>query len=171
MAYKLRAINFKGVIWTLVLLLLSSCAGEKKPLQSGVDKPSEEYIQTGIGPGGRPIGPAWSRSPVYASNGMAATAQPLATQIAIDILKSGGTAVDAAIAANAALGLMEPTGNGIGGDLFAMVWDPEAEELAGLNASGRSPKSRSFGQLLKELDGSDKIPPLGTLAGHCSRCR
>ena len=163
MAYQLRAINFKGVMWTLVPLLLSSCVGEKKPLQSGADKPSEEYIQTGIGPGGRPIGPAWSRSPVYASNGMAATAQPLATQIAIDILKAGGTAVDAAIAANAALGLMEPTGNGIGGDLFAMVWDPEAEELAGLNASGRSPKSRSFGQLLKELDGSDKIPPLGHL--------
>ena len=159
----MKEIFFKGLIWAFVSLLLSSCEGEKQLPQPEVDKPSEEKIQTGIGPGGRPVGPAWSRSPVYASNGMAATAQPLATQIAIDILKSGGTAVDAAIAANAALGLMEPTGNGIGGDLFAMVWDPETDELAGLNASGRSPKSRSFEQLLKGLNGSDKIPPLGHL--------
>tara|TARA_B100000927_G_scaffold62795_1_gene49248 strand:+ start:65 stop:1885 length:1821 start_codon:yes stop_codon:yes gene_type:complete len=163
MAEKVKEIFFKILICALASLLLSACAGEKKLPESEIDKPSAENNQTEIGPGGRPVGPAWSRSPVYARNGMAATAQPLATQIAIDILKSGGTAVDAAIAANAALGLMEPTGNGIGGDLFAMVWDPEAEELAGLNASGRSPKSRSFEQLLKELDGSDKIPPLGHL--------
>ena len=75
---------------------------------------------------------------------MAATSQPLATQIALDILKAGGSAVDAAIAANAALGLMEPTGSGIGGDLFAIVWDAEHEELAGLNASGRSPKAMTL---------------------------
>jgi len=80
-----------------------------------------------------------SRSEVIASHGMAATSQPLATQIALDILKVGGHAVDAAIAANAALGLMEPTGSGIGGDLFAIVWDAEREELVGLNASGRAP--------------------------------
>ena len=71
---------------------------------------------------------------------MAATSQPLATQVALDILKAGGSAVDAAIAANAALGLMEPTGCGIGGDLFAIVWDAEKRELVGLNASGRSPR-------------------------------
>lgn len=81
-----------------------------------------------------------SRSEVIAKNGMAATSQPLATQIALDILKAGGSAVDAAIAANAALGLMEPTGCGIGGDLFAIVWDNEEKALAGLNASGRSPE-------------------------------
>ena len=80
-----------------------------------------------------------TRSEVIARNGMACTSQPLATQIALDVLKKGGSAVDAAIAANAALGLMEPTGCGIGGDLFAIVWDAETEQLYGLNASGRSP--------------------------------
>ncbi len=116
-----------------------------------------------IGPGGRPVGQAWSRSPVYAANGMAATAQPLASQIAINILQAGGSAVDAAIAANAALGLMEPTGNGIGGDLFAIVWDPKSQRLHGLNASGRSPASRSLAQLRDQLQGADSIPPLGHL--------
>jgi gamma-glutamyltranspeptidase/glutathione hydrolase len=97
-----------------------------------------------LGPGARPVGEEWSRSPVYAANGMAATAQPLASQIAIDILKKGGSAVDAAIAANAALGLMEPTGNGIGGDLFAIVWDPKSGRLYGINGSGRAPMGRSL---------------------------
>ncbi|WP_346839401.1 gamma-glutamyltransferase [Microbulbifer sp. SAOS-129_SWC] len=85
-----------------------------------------------------------SRSPVLATHGMAATSQPLATQIALDILKRGGSAVDAAIAANAAQGLMEPTGSGVGGDLFAIVWSAKEHKLYGLNASGRSPKSLPF---------------------------
>lgn len=96
-----------------------------------------------------------SRSSVIAQNGMAATSQPLATQVALDILKAGGSAVDAAIAANATLGLMEPTGNGIGGDLFAIIWDPKTQKLYGLNASGRAP----MGQSLKQLqDRTKKMP-------------
>ncbi len=87
-----------------------------------------------------------SRSAVIAQHGMAATSQPLATQIALDILKQGGSAVDAAIAANAALGLMEPTGNGIGGDLFAIIWDPKTKKLHGLNGSGRAPKGMTLAQ-------------------------
>lgn len=102
-----------------------------------------------------------SRSEVIAAHGMAATSQPLATQIALDILKAGGSAVDAAIAANAALGLMEPTGSGIGGDLFAIVWDAEKKELVGLNASGRSPKAMTLEYFRsKEID---TIPQFGPL--------
>ena len=82
-----------------------------------------------------------SRSEIIAQHGMAATSQPLATQVALDILKKGGSAIDAAIAANALLGLVEPTGNGMGGDLFAIVWDAKKKELTALNASGRSPES------------------------------
>jgi len=110
----------------------------------------------------RPVGqPHASRSEVIAIHGMAATSQPLATQVALDILKAGGSAVDAAIAANATLGLMEPTGCGIGGDLFAIVWDAEKRELTGLNASGRSPQSLTL-QHFRDL-GMESIPYLGPL--------
>ncbi|WP_017733477.1 gamma-glutamyltransferase [Nafulsella turpanensis] len=102
-----------------------------------------------------------TRSEVIAQNGMAATSHPLATQVAIDILQKGGNAIDAAIAANAALGLMEPTGNGIGGDIFAIVWDAETKQLYGLNGSGRSPKSLSLAYF-KE-NGYEKIPSHGPL--------
>jgi gamma-glutamyltranspeptidase / glutathione hydrolase len=90
--------------------------------------------------------PGASRSSVLGQNGMVATSHPLATQIALDVLKEGGTAVDAAIAGNAALGLMEPTGNGIGGDLFAIIWDPKTQKLHGLNASGRAPMGMTLNQ-------------------------
>ncbi len=105
--------------------------------------------------------PFASRSEVIATEGMAATSQPLATQVALDILKAGGSAVDAAIAANAALGLMEPTGCGIGGDLFAIVWDAEKKELTGLNASGRSPALMTL-DYFKD-NGLDLIPAFGPL--------
>ncbi|RXS44305.1 gamma-glutamyltransferase [Idiomarina sp. 29L] len=102
-----------------------------------------------------------TRSEAMAPTAMAATSQPLATQVALDIMQEGGNAIDAAIAANAVLGLVEPTGNGIGGDLFAIVWDAESEKLYGLNASGRSPKSLSL-EYFKE-NGYESIPPRGVL--------
>lgn len=102
-----------------------------------------------------------SRSEIIAPQAMAATSQPLATQIALDILKAGGSAVDAAIAANAALGLMEPTGCGIGGDLFAIVWDAGNQELAGLNASGRSPQAMTLDYFRER--GIEAIPKFGPL--------
>ncbi len=102
-----------------------------------------------------------SRSEIIAPHGMAATSQPLVTQIALDILKAGGSAVDAAIAANAALGLMEPTGSGIGGDLFAIIWDAERKELTGLNASGRAPALMTLSYF--EENGLRSIPDPGPL--------
>lgn len=106
-----------------------------------------------------------TRSEVIGQNGMVATSQPLATQIGIQILKNGGNAIDAAIAANAALGLMEPTGSGIGGDLFAIVWSEKDQKLYGLNASGRSPLGMSYDDLISELEKRDResIPPYGVL--------
>jgi gamma-glutamyltranspeptidase/glutathione hydrolase len=119
--------------------------------------------QPNSGGGDRLTGPGYARSPVVAEHGIAATSQPLASQIAVDVLKQGGSAVDAAIAANAALGLMEPTGNGLGGDLFAIVYDPETDSLYGLNASGRSPRGLSYDEMQEELGDRDQIPLLGHL--------
>lgn len=102
-----------------------------------------------------------TRSEVIAQHGMAATSHPLATQAAIDILKKGGSAADAAIAANALLGLVEPTGCGVGGDLFAIVWDANTRKLYGLNASGRSPRELTSAWF--KQNGYSKIPSLGPL--------
>ncbi|MFT7381022.1 MAG: gamma-glutamyltranspeptidase/glutathione hydrolase [Roseivirga sp.] len=102
-----------------------------------------------------------TRSEIIAQHGMAATSQPLATQVALDILKQGGNAIDAAIAANAVLGLVEPTGNGIGGDLFAIIWDAKTQKLYGLNASGRSPYSLTLDYFKK--NGYTSIPAYGPL--------
>ena len=113
-------------------------------------------------PSGRDIG---VRSAVVAPTAAAATAHPLATQVALDVMKDGGSAVDAAIAANAMLGLVEPTGNGIGGDLFAMVWDPKTHKLYGYNGSGRSPMGASLADMQSKadafMDGAE-IPPFGS---------
>ena len=105
--------------------------------------------------------PYASSSEVIATNGMAATSPPLATQTAINVLKDGGNAIDAAIAANAVLGLVEPTGCGIGGDLFAIVWDAESKKLYGLNSSGPSPMAMDI-DFIKDK-GLDKIPAYGPL--------
>lgn len=109
-----------------------------------------------------------TRSEVIARNGMAATSQPLATQTALDILKRGGNAIDAAIAANAVLGVVEPTGNGIGGDLFAIIWVAERGRLYGLNASGRSPRSLKL-EYFKEK-GLEFIPSFGPLPVSVPGC-
>jgi gamma-glutamyltranspeptidase/glutathione hydrolase len=129
-------------------------------------------VMTGIatsvlaaGNGDRYVGASFAtRAPVLAQHGMAATMQPLASQIAIDILKKGGSAVDAAIAANAALGLMEPVSCGIGGDLFAIVWDPKTKKLYGYNGSGRSPMGRSYADMKRKLGDSPFIPGYGSLS-------
>ncbi|MBN1464828.1 gamma-glutamyltransferase [candidate division KSB1 bacterium] len=108
------------------------------------------------------------RSEVIARNGMAATSHPLATQIAIDILQQGGSAVDAAIAANAALGVLEPMSCGIGGDLFAIVWDAKTKSLHGLNSSGRSPKSLTI-DFFRE-NGYEQVPLRGPLSLSVPGC-
>lgn len=112
-------------------------------VQAQIDRPTGEYFQT--------------RSEVIGQHGMVATSHPLATQIGLDILKKGGNAIDAAIGANAAMGLMEPTGNGIGGDLFAIIWHQESGKLYAINASGRSPIGLSYDQLLEESDDRDRV--------------
>jgi len=111
---------------------------------------------------GRPFA---TRSEVLARQGMVCTSHPLATQVGVDVLKAGGSAVDAAIAANAALGLMEPVSCGVGGDLFAIVWSAKDRKLYGLNASGRSPLGLSYDQMKAELAraGVTNIPRRGLL--------
>ena len=109
-----------------------------------------------------------TRSEVIARDGMAATSQPLATQAALDILKKGGNAIDAAIAANAVLGLVEPTGCGIGGDLFALIWSADKEKLYGLNASGSSPRSLRLEYF--KTNGYEFIPSRGPLPVSVPGC-
>jgi gamma-glutamyltranspeptidase/glutathione hydrolase len=119
----------------LAAAVSTGAAGATKPGDAGLDRPD-------IHGGDRITGETFaSRSTVWGAHGAAATAHPLATLTAVEILKAGGSAVDAAVAANAALGFLEPISCGIGGDCFAMVWDPQSHKLAGLNGSGRSPRS------------------------------
>jgi gamma-glutamyltranspeptidase / glutathione hydrolase len=105
-----------------------------------------------------------SRSPVLGLHGMAATSHPVASLVAIEILRKGGSAVDAAIAANALLALVEPHACGIGGDLFAIVWDPRAKRLAGYNGSGRSPSGLSYDALAEGLGDDGRLPLFGALS-------
>ena len=97
------------------------------------------------------------RNTVYSRNGMVATSQPLAAQAGLDILKKGGNAVDAAIATAAALTVVEPTSNGIGGDAFALVWIKD--EIYGLNASGGAPASISVDKVKEK--GHEEMPTFG----------
>ena len=112
------------------------------------------------------------RSAVIAGNGMVATSQPIATDVGLTILKKGGSAVDAAIATNAALGLMEPHMCGMGGDLFAIVWDAKDRQLHGLNASGRSPQITRSREIVRQVAKTRYTPhsvqqhPVGIRSGR-----
>src|SRR6187431_2509941 len=106
-----------------------------------------------------------TRSEVLARHGMVCTSVPLATQVGLEILKRGGSAIDAAIAANATLGLMEPVSNGVGGDLFAIVYSAKDNKLYGINGSGRSPLGLSYEQMKTELEKSKSNPVKSTRAG------
>ena len=109
-----------------------------------------------------------TRSEILAQNGMAATSQPLATQVALDVLKKGGSAMDAAIAANAVLGLVEPASCGIGGDVFAIVWSAEEQKLYGLNGSGRAPQSLTIDYFMDK--GLSYVPFYGPLPVSVPGC-
>jgi gamma-glutamyltranspeptidase / glutathione hydrolase len=136
------------------------------------DLAAQERSSTETAPIGRydrPMGPmAQSRSVVYARGGMACTSDPRATAAALAILNQGGSAVDAAIAANAVLGVVEPMSCGIGGDLYSIVWDSKTGQLSGLNASGRSPLSLSR-EVFKEK-GLNEIPNFGPLTWSVPGC-
>jgi gamma-glutamyltranspeptidase / glutathione hydrolase len=112
--------------------------------------------------------PHQSRSAVIASHGIVCTSQPLAAQVGLDILKAGGTAADAAIAADAMMGLVEPMSCGMGGDLFCIYWDAKTQKLYGLNASGRSPYALNR-DVLKQK-GLKAIPGNGILSWSVPGC-
>jgi gamma-glutamyltranspeptidase/glutathione hydrolase len=113
---------------------------------------AQDHPLADVGPGDRYFPPHFlQRSAAVAPHAMAATSHPLATQVALDVMRRGGNAFDAAIAANAAIGFLEPTGNGIGGDLFAIVWSAEDGQLYGLNASGRAPRGVTLADVRADL--------------------
>ena len=143
---------FSPTLMALVSLTALALFGSESAM--GVDRPTGRKFVT--------------RSPAVGKQGMAATSQPLATKAAIDILKSGGNAIDAAIAANAVLCVTEPTGCGLGGDLFAIVWDAKTKQLIGLNASGRSPKLLTMEEF-KQRDLA-QVPPYGPLPVSVPGC-
>ena len=161
-------ILIKAVTVSAALLALSACEPQKEQTHDtrmvNAGKDGAPIRMREDGRGDRVVSAGYAtRSAVLGTNGMVATSHPLASQVAIDILKKGGSAVDAAIAANATLGLMEPTGNGIGGDLFAIIWDPKTEKLYGLNASGRSPKGQTLADLKARIGDAVEIPNFGSL--------
>ena len=145
--------DFKGWRMNRFLLALAACAATVTTAH-GADRIT-----------GKPFA---TRSEVLATHGMVATSVPLATEVGLDVLKKGGTAIDAAIAANATLGLLEPVSNGMGGDLFAIVWDAKTKKLYGYNGSGRSPKSLTM-QYFVDHD-IKEIPALGPLPVNVPGC-
>jgi len=124
----------------------------------------ERFIRPDVHAGDRPSGAIFaSRSAAMGRSGAAGTAHPIATLTAIETLKRGGSAVDAAIAANACLGFLEPTSCGLGGDCYAMVWDPKQNKVVGLAGSGRSPKALSL-EMMRQRAVQGVIPKFGAVS-------
>jgi gamma-glutamyltranspeptidase/glutathione hydrolase len=135
----------------------------KEPLPGRWEAGQDRFVRPDVGPGDRPVGASFaSRSAVYGVSGAAGTAHPLATQAGIDILRKGGSAVDAAVAINACLGFLEPTSCGIGGDGYAMIWDPKAKKVVGLAGSGRSPMGLDLATV-RARSKNGALPALGAL--------
>jgi len=125
---------------------------------------AEKFLRPDVHAGDRPSGASFAtRSPALGLNGAAGTAHPLATQTAIAMLKKGGSAVDAAVAANAVLGFVEPVSSGLGGDCFAFVWDPRSGKLSGMASSGKSPKALSL-EAVRSRAKNGAIPALGAVS-------
>ena len=156
----------------------SQAQGTESPGQGGAPQPGtpqaaplpgrweageDRFIRPDVHAGDRPVGASFaSRTAVYGMNGAAGTAHPLATQAGIDILRRGGSAIDAAIAINACLGLLEPTSSGIGGDVYAMIWDPRQRTVVGLAGSGASPRGLSL-ETARGRARNGALPPLGAV--------
>ncbi len=148
--------------------LAQSTRGTEGPGQGGAPAPKwvsgqDRYQRPDVGPGDRPVGASFaSRTAAYGLHGAAGTAHPLATQAGIDMLKRGGSAVDAAIAINACLGFLEPTSCGIGGDAYAMLWDPKLKKVVGIAGSGASPRGLSL-DTVRSRARNGALPPLGAV--------
>jgi gamma-glutamyltranspeptidase/glutathione hydrolase len=142
------------------------------PQEAGLPKfqaaGEEKFVRPDVHAGDRPAGASFaSRSPALGCNGAAGTAHPLATQAAIEMMKRGGSAADAAVAANAVLGLVEPVSSGLGGDCYAFVWDPKTQKVESMASSGRSPKGLTLETVEKHavtVDGKQVLPPVGAVA-------
>jgi gamma-glutamyltranspeptidase/glutathione hydrolase len=145
--------------------LAAPAFGQAAPDTPAEWKPGEErFIRGDVHAGDRPVGATFaSRTAVYGLSGAAGTAHPLATLAGIEMLKKGGSAADAAIAMNACLGFLEPTSSGIGGDCFAMLWDPRAGKVMGLAGSGGSPRGLSL-EAARSRARNGALPALGAVS-------
>jgi gamma-glutamyltranspeptidase/glutathione hydrolase len=147
----------------LAALPLAAAAASPALATSRAENPNRD--RPDVRPGDRIDGATFaSRSAAWGVHGAAATAHPLATLAAIEMLKAGGSAVDAAVAANAVLGYGEPIACGIGGDCFVLLWDPKAKKVMGLNGSGRSPRGLSLETVRKRATAKGFIPSHGAVS-------
>ena len=148
---------------TFLAALPAAAAASPAFATSREENPNRDRLD--VRPGDRIDGATFaSRSAAWGLHGAAATAHPLATLAAIEILKAGGSAVDAAIAANAVLGYGEPIACGIGGDCFVLLWDPKTRKVVGLNGSGRSPKGLSLEEVRRRATPKGFIPSHGAIS-------